>query len=133
MNIKNSIKILNFTSVLFLFLGLVYFYLSGHFMGFYRDLIFREYIIEEKYLPYLNYVYLFIFWSLVSILSCVKIFNKFSYGLLINIFTFIALILINILSQLDYFPSAVLFVLFNLFGIFRFIIFLLAKSNRDIV
>ena len=128
MNTKNSIKILNIINIIFLLSGFVYISLGDYYMGFDRDLIYRESILEEEYLMYLNYAYLSAFWIFVSGFICREIFRKFSLHLGFSLFVFCSLSIVSILYQYDNFVSTMFFVVFNIFGLVKLTLFLFQKN-----
>jgi len=60
--------ILNITSFFIFILGFTYIALSNYYMGFERDLVYREHILEQEYLSYVNFIFLTIFWGVFSFL-----------------------------------------------------------------
>ena len=103
--------------------GITYIILSDNYMGIARDLIYREYILTNEYLVYINYIYLMFFWILISVFIFKKILANFTLYLGFNLLIFLGLSTSAFLYHLDIFPSTFLFVCLNIFGLFRVILF----------
>jgi hypothetical protein len=120
--------ILNIISFLILLLGLIYIGLSDYYMGFERDLVYREDILENEYLTYINNFFLAVFWFVISFFAIKNIFQNFSLCKLFNLFIFIFLFVITLMYNYNILIETMLFVVLNLFGLFRILIYILEKK-----
>ena len=127
MSINNSIKSLNVLSILVLSFGFIYLSLSAYYMGFDRDLVYREYLLEKEYLIYFNLIYIAIFWILIFLLKCKKFLHKFSLHESFQLFIYLVLSVVTFLYKFDIYISTFIFVLLNIFGLLRICIDLLKK------
>ena len=124
---KVILKILSF---LLLLLGIIYIGLSDYYMGFDRDLVYREYILEKEYLNYVNFVYLTIFWGVLSLFTCRELFYENSLYKAFNVYVFIFIFAITALYQLDVLIRTMLFVILNVFGFFRVAIYVIGRRGH---
>lgn len=121
--------ILNITSFFIFILGFTYIALSNYYMGFERDLVYREYVLEQEYLSYVNFIFLAIFWGIFSFFAFQELLCKYSLYKAFNVFVFIFLCGITVLYQLNFIMETMSFVILNLFGFLRVSIFMLDRRG----
>lgn len=121
--------ILKIISFILLLLGAIYIGLSQYSMGFDRDLVYREYVLETEYFKYINFLYLSIFWALISLFTCRELFYKNSLYRAFNVYVFIFIFAITALYQANVFISTMLFLILNIFGFFRILIFIMERKK----
>lgn len=121
--------ILNVTSFFIFILGFTYIALSNYYMGFERDLVYREYVLEQEHLSYVNFIFLAIFWGVFSFFAFQKLLCKYSLYRAFNVFVFIFLCGITILYQFNFIIETMSFVVLNLFGFLRVGILMLEKRG----
>jgi len=119
--------ILNITSFLIVALGLIYLILSDYYMGFDRDLIYREYIIEKEYLIYFDTLYISFFWGIIFLLI-VTFFKYFLFSTF-NACIFLIIFIVTILYSFDIYIRTMFFVILNIFGLIRVIILFLDRRR----
>jgi hypothetical protein len=98
-------------------------------MGFDRDLVYREYILEKDYLVYINFLFLSAFWGSLFFVVCRDLIYRYDLYKVFNAFIFLFLCFITLLYQYDIFIRTMLFAVFNLFGFFRVALYLLNRGH----
>jgi len=121
--------ILKIISFFILLLGLIYIGLSELYMGFDRDLVYREYVLEKEFLQHINFTFISLFWGALSIFTCRELFYTNSLYKSFNVYVFMLLLGVTSLYQFDTFIRTMLFVVLNIFGFFRVIIFVLERRG----
>lgn len=91
-------------------------------MGFERDLVYREYILETEYLSSLNPLIITLFWVVCFAFTCRQIYAKFSLQNLFHLSIYLLLSIGSFLYAFDKWESTMLFVIVSLFGLLRVII-----------
>ena len=71
---------------------------KNYYMGFERDLVYREYVLEQEYLSYVNFIFLAIFWGVFSFFAFQKLLCKYSLYRAFNVFVFIFLLFFAVLA-----------------------------------
>ena len=115
MNLNNK-KISFFYNVftfLFFSLGILYIYLADISMGFSRDLIYREYLIQENILTVIPKDIFVLMW-LIPFLYTLK--KNYSFSTVINAITFLSLFLSSYLYLDEY---LLFFAVYNIFALLR--------------
>lgn len=106
MNLNNKKIAIFYNSLTFLFLliGFLYLYLADISMGFARDLVYREYFIQENILNYINeYVLSFIWLLPLSYVLYNSLKSKYySFTIIINILTFLFLFIFSLFFLHEY-------------------------------
>lgn len=116
MNLNNKKIAIFYNSFTFLFLliGFSYLYLADISMGFARDLVYREYFIQENILNHINeYVLSFIWLLPLSYVLYNSLKSKYySFTIIINILTFLFLFIISLFFINDYITLWLIFIIF---------------------
>lgn len=105
--------------------------LSNYYMGFERDLMYREYILQTEYLNHINLIYLDVFWISLFIFTCKEVKANFSLHVRFQFVVYFILSVITFMYNAEFLMSTMIFVLLNVFGILRVMVDLLRiKGNR---
>ncbi len=116
MNLNNKKIAIFYNSLTFLFLliGFLYLYLADISMGFARDLVYREYFIQENILNYINeYVLSFIWLLPLSYVLYNSLKSKYySFTIIINILTFLFLFIFSLFFLHEYIILCFILIIF---------------------
>lgn len=104
LNNKKTTIFYNGLTFLFLLIGIMYIFLADNSMGFARDMVYREYIIQNTILKHINeYFFSFICLIPLSYAFIVNFKNKEnSFSNIINIVTFLFLIIFSLFFLDEY-------------------------------
>ena len=120
MNLNNKKITIFYNSFTFVFLlaGILYLYLSDISMGFARDLVYREYFIKNEVSIHINkFLFSFIWLVPLSYIFFNSLKSKnYSFTIIINITTFIFIIIFSLFFYNEY---IFVWALFSIFAILR--------------